>query len=80
MRVYTISAMSADLWLLKPTINRSLIDVEACIFLLEFSEKKIQAIKKKNTSCKEKDTSCKKEDKEKPLGEWDVSPSGIETG
>lgn len=31
MRVYTISARSADLWLFEPTFNRSLIDVEACL-------------------------------------------------
>ena len=32
---------------------------------------------KKNTSYKEKDTSGKKIDKEKPLGECEVTPSGM---
>ena len=64
MRVYTISARSADLWLLKPTINRSLIDVEACIFFAWFFEKKIQAIEKRYKLYK-KDTSGKKEGQRK---------------
>ena len=41
-------------------------------FLLDFLRKRYKLYKK--------DTSGKKMDKEKPLGEWDVSPSGSETG
>ena len=43
----SVSTRSADLWLFESAINRSLIDVEACIFLAWIFEKKIQAIERK---------------------------------
>ena len=47
---------------------------------LKYSERKLGFFEKKIQVIKKIDTSGKKMDKEKPLGEWDVSPSGSETG